>query len=235
MNKKIIILLIFVIFLSGCSLKIFKKDTNNSNWKNEVLWAQECGMDGLPCCKNSDQPCQYGQSCCVSQTDPSSDYCADTCEYGKDKTFCRKDEPKCDDGFTCVADKCEACGKDNQPCCSKGTSCSPDLLCYSDKCLKCGLPGNPCCSLEPDCANKAARDKTRAECIDGLCTYCGSSDAIGCLTQPYCNTGHLLNNNFCLPCGGYNQPCCDSNSEMGYDCNPAENLTCILGFCSNAK
>lgn len=235
MSKKLLLLVILTIFLSSCSLPTNRKKNDDSGWKDEVLWAQECGMDGLPCCKNTDQPCQYGQSCCVSQTDERSDYCADTCEYGKEKTFCRKEDPKCDSGFVCAADKCEKCGDENESCCQTGEKCAADLICHNDKCLSCGLGGNPCCAVEPNCKNKVARDRSRTECMNGICTYCGSSNAIGCLSEPYCNKGHLLNNDFCLPCGGYNQPCCDEATEIGYECNPSEDLTCILGFCSYAK
>ena len=72
--KQLAIVGLVAILFSGCA----KQDNTvkKSDWENDVLWAQDCGMDGLSCC-DSETPCFYEQQCCVSPSDPGVNYCAD--------------------------------------------------------------------------------------------------------------------------------------------------------------
>jgi hypothetical protein len=234
MKYKIVFILIILILLNGCSLKQPAKKGDGS-WQNEVLWAQECGMDGLPCCPNKEQPCLYNQVCCQDPNNAKNNYCAESCQFGQEKTFCRQNEPKCDPGLACVDSRCTLCGKDKQACCNGNEPCQNDLICYQEKCVKCGLSGNPCCTAGQACLNQDKRDGTRNECYNNVCVFCGANSGIVCHSEPKCNQGHLLNNGFCLPCGSYNQPCCDQAAGMDYECDPTQNLNCLLGFCSKIK
>jgi hypothetical protein len=65
MKHKIVFLLFIIVFVSGCSFKQAVPDS----WKDEILMAQECGMDGLMCCPDTEPSCQYGQECCVNPND----------------------------------------------------------------------------------------------------------------------------------------------------------------------
>lgn len=231
MKNKIVFLLLILLLLNGCS---FGKDKQGSdNWENEVLVASECGMDGLRCCSDPEVACQFGQECCVDPNNPENNYCADNCNFGQMNTFCRQGDPQCDEGLACFGSKCIVCGNEKQPCCSG--NCQEGLLCHQDQCLKCGEAGAPCCAVAPGCTHANSADETRTECINGVCTFCGTNGGAACPDAPRCNPGHLLNNEFCLNCGGYNQPCCDTGAGAGSDCDQAEGLSCILGFCSRAK
>jgi hypothetical protein len=233
MKRIFLLVFILMVFLAGCSLQKTAKPDNS--WKSEVLQAQECGMDGLPCCQSKDQPCLYNQECCIDPNNAKNTYCSDSCSLGKEKTFCRVTDPKCDPGFTCVDSRCELCGGENEACCTENDICKSDLLCSNNKCVKCGLPGNPCCAKGLACNDEKSRDKTRTECYNGGCVYCGGNGGIACRNEPLCSQGNLLNNDFCLPCGSYNQPCCNEAAATGYVCDPKQELNCILGFCSKIK
>ncbi|RLC36553.1 hypothetical protein DRH27_05040 [Candidatus Falkowbacteria bacterium] len=222
-------LLILSIFIfSGCIGS--NNGKNEVEWDDEILLAKECGMDRLRCCSD-DPACFYGQTCCTDPSDNKRNYCANDCELGKEEAFCRKDEPRCNSGTACVDDFCLLCGGENQPCCEEDNKCGNDLLCYKDKCVKCGSAGNPCCGNTKACEHEDKIDYTHTECRSGVCVYCGNNGKVSCISEPYCLTGHLLNNDVCLKCGEANLPCCDKD-DNGYECNEDKNLTCELGFCS---
>ena len=229
MKIKIGILLIIPLFVSGC-LNLNKNSEDNS-WKDEILMAQKCGMDGLRCCTDPENSCHYGQACCVDPNDFNNNYCADECVFGIKDKFCRVEKPKCDNGLACASSRCVDCGSDNQPCCSN-ESCSDGLVCTEGKCGQCGLTGNPCCVGEQDCLYSNRRDGERSECQNNICVLCGASSNIACQNEPICNQGNLRNNNLCFACGGFNQPCCQKNEINNYVCDPKLGLKCNMGFCS---
>lgn len=230
MRKKLIIytFLIFLFFLTACSKKT---EVLDSSWEAEVLYASECGYDGLQCCVDAETPCLYEQSCCVDPNNPSSTYCASECAYGERDTFCRDTEPKCDENMVCYNGFCKEAGHKNQPCLSEGT-CDDGLVCNGSLCVLCGISGNPCCqdNTGVKCFDEGVLDNTRTSCINNYCRDCGYSQLLTCPDDPACNEGHLKNNNICLSCGNFNQPCCQE-SVSGYQCK-GNNLTCANGFCS---
>lgn len=218
-----------IIFLAGCSLGGQKKKSGNNDWKNEVLMAQSCGIDGLMCCPDKDPKCQFGQECCVDPNDDKRNYCSDKCDFGTEGSFCRAEGLKCDQGLVCNKGNCAPCGGENEPCCQSEGACAGELICHKDQCLKCGLPGNPCCGEEKKCfAN--TEFKSRLECLSDFCAFCGSAGGVACAKSPACDVGHLLNNGICLPCGDYNQPCCKNEEKIF--CNQSD-LECMAGFCAN--
>lgn len=226
--KSVIIFLFFVLIFSGCSSGKTESGREN-DWRNEVLLAQSCGMDGLRCCPDKDPKCQFGQQCCVDPNDPARDYCAEECNFGSEGSFCRTDKNnQCDLGLVCQAGDCVSCGGENEPCCIGDALCENELVCHKNQCLQCGLPGNPCCSEGPACLGEEAGD-ARLECRSAVCAYCGSGGGIACENGPNCDEWHLLNNGSCLSCGGYNQPCCqvDENNIC-----KTEELECRVGFCA---
>ncbi|PLX21008.1 hypothetical protein C0584_04460 [Candidatus Parcubacteria bacterium] len=224
-RKKIIILLLLAFLVSGCSRNI---ETSDDNWQDEVLFASECGLDGLQCCQDSGPECIYGQACCVDPNDPKLTYCADECVFGSPNTFCRAEDPKCDEGSVCLNSYCQKAGGDKQPCYKDG-SCNGGSVCDGVYCVECGLPGNPCCENEVTykCVSENNFDESRTACFENNCLECGHSSGIACPEDPFCNSGHLNNNNTCLKCGNYNQPCC----QEGNQCPGSENLSCQSGFC----
>ncbi|HAM88930.1 TPA: hypothetical protein DDY55_00590 [Candidatus Falkowbacteria bacterium] len=227
--SKILLLLLLLIF-SGCSISQ-KKSTSNSNWQNEVLLADECGYDGLKCCEDKDQPCKYGQNCCVNPGNDKDNYCSESCELGKEKSFCRSSDPSCDFGLVCHSDRCLTCGNENQLCCQGQNECADNLFCFNEKCVTCGQVGNPCCPGAEACQRPENTDR-RSECSNGVCRDCGYSSGAACLSEPFCIPGNLHNNDSCYRCGGLNQPCC-STEKNADACDQKENLECLSGFCIN--
>ncbi|MCK5356973.1 MAG: hypothetical protein KAJ48_01145 [Elusimicrobiales bacterium] len=233
---KIAYLLIFVfsfgLAISGCVKQKTAGVVGDDDWENQVLYARECGMDGLPCCANKDQPCLYTQQCCVDPNNSDRNHCKDECGCGSEGAFCCADDLPCRDGLACFAGYCVECGGISDPCCDIGQACVGDLVCNKEICAVCGLPGNPCCTAGIACKNQEKRDVIRTECRDGVCIYCGSNGKISCQFEPICAPAHLLNNNFCHPCGKANQPCCNESSGVEYDCDLKSELICELGFCT---
>lgn len=229
-RNKLLFLVIILLFLSACSEK--SKPIDNS-WQKEILYASECGYDGLQCCVDTETPCLYEQECCVDPNDPASTYCSDSCDFGKPNTFCRNTEPKCDEGAVCFDGYCQTAGGNNQPCFSD-SSCKEGSVCGNGICVECGLVGNPCCS-DPDkyqCQDQDKFDNSRTDCVAGVCIECGNSSKPVCLSEPFCNDRNLENNSICLSCGGYNQPCCKIDDKNIDPCSEENNLECISGFCT---
>ncbi len=218
--SSVIILLAFT--LSGCFLNK-EEDKNNNDWQNEILMAQECGMDGLPCCLDKDPSCFYGQQCCVDPNNPTHTACRDECTCGHSEEFCCENN-QCEDGLVCRDGYCVECGNKEEPCCLND-ECQEGLVCYQNECVECGLPGNPCCSEGKACLGEGKLDDTRTECEEDICVLCGFSGQKACVGEPFCNPHNLLNNGICYHCGGYNQPCCENQF-----CD--KGLQCKLGFCN---
>ncbi len=232
---KLSCLLIFVLSIAGLSSGCLKQKTagtGSDDWEKQVLFAQDCGMDGLPCCTKGDQPCFYNQQCCASPVDSKINMCREDCSCGTEGAFCCGEDQTCGDGLACLGGTCATCGGDNEPCCDKEQACQNDLVCHQNICVTCGLPGNPCCTIGESCMNQEKRDNTRTECRKGVCIFCGSSGQVSCEYPPFCENGHLLNNDFCYRCGGLNQPCCDDQSGVSDQCNPGKGLECDRGFCT---
>ncbi|MDA3840490.1 MAG: hypothetical protein PF572_05335 [Patescibacteria group bacterium] len=229
-RKKLLFLVIILLVFSACSRKT---EVSDIAWQDEILFASECGMDGLQCCMEEEEPCQYEQECCVDPNDPASTYCADECSFGEPNTFCRASDSKCDEGAVCSGGYCQIAGGDNQPCFYDGT-CGEGSVCGNGICVECGLAGNPCCEgiSEYECENENMDNGERTDCIASVCLKCGSASEPSCLDEPNCNPGHLQNNSTCLLCGGYNQPCCQGEDGGDSFCWEKENLSCSSGFCS---
>jgi hypothetical protein len=213
--------LFLIVFLSGCSFK--KEVKEDISWEEEVLMAEECGMDGLKCCVE-DPVCRYGQNCCEALDGSQQNYCADSCDFGTQNNFCRKDNPKCDEDLVCFDSYCLSCGEEDELCCENNL-CDNDLVCHNNKCVSCGLSGNPCCESAL-CSN----EDLRLECNKGICQECGFSGKSICANEPFCNLGHLQNNNVCLECGKINLPCCDIKDNI-ISCE--DGLVCDKGFCNS--
>jgi len=215
--------------ISACSF--WSSDRETDNWKNEVLMAGACGEEGLMCCIDQDPVCKYG-SCCVDPNNANNNYCSESCEFGKLDTFCRTNND-CDDGLACFNSYCTPCGESSQPCC-QDKSCSGTLACFRDTCVECGLTGNPCCLTEPFCEYEGiTKELNRNECKEELCSECGANGNVPCKDKPRCNEDHLLNNNHCFRCGGFNQPCCQNITPEGTEKYCVEDgLSCKLDFCS---
>ncbi|MFC1678564.1 hypothetical protein ACFLZ9_02370, partial [Patescibacteria group bacterium] len=185
-----IYILLALLLLTGCINK--KPVVDEEAWKNEILWAQECGLEGMMCCADPDDKdlsCFYGLDCCVNPIDSKINYCAEDCTCGKEKNFCCAEDPKCEEGLACWRGFCTPCGDDKQPCCISENQCSSELICYNNTCLACGLPGNPCCQEGVACQNQDKKDNTRSECRNGLCNFCGFKNNIACQEEPKCNQG----------------------------------------------
>lgn len=227
-RKYLLFLLLPIFILSACSSKT---NLSDNSWEEEVLFASECGHDGLQCCLNEDVLCLYEQECCIDPNDPNSTYCADTCDFGKENTFCRDINPQCDEGAVCYESYCRLAGGDSQPCFLDG-ACREGSVCGNGICVECGLAGNPCCENNKfKCKNENNSDNARTDCIAGICQDCGYASKLVCSSEPNCNSGHLQNNNTCLLCGGYNQPCCRSlDNDIPY-CDDEDNFGCQSGFC----
>jgi len=229
----IFLLLTLLVGLSGCQ---FKKTVSQENGKQDILMAQDCGMDGLKCC--ADEPsCSFGQKCCVDPNDPSRNRCANECSCGHLEEFCCQGDSKCQAGLNCTDGNCVACGKEKEPCCGADKTCqakavdqTTSLTCANNVCVACGRPGNPCCALGKKCQDQLPEIESLLECKDGLCSECGANGLIACQGESGCVAGQLLNNNICYKCGGSNQPCC-RNQKNEQICDSKDQLTCDLGFC----
>lgn len=75
------------------------------------------------------------------------------CQFcGKQGQPCCNDEPACDGGLGCVAERCAEVGGPGQPC--DGEICSAGCVCVGGSCrVECGGNGQPCCSGK-QCAGK---------------------------------------------------------------------------------
>lgn len=234
MKKNIVLYILFfclIFCLAAC--KNQSNQASDDDWESEVLWAEECGQDGLSCCLNEEPSCKFGQTCCVSPGDPSQTYCADECRFGELDEFCRAEEPECNEFLVCADyGRCAPCGGEEQACCLGDQVCEEDLVCNGKICETCGLAGNVCCKEGLACLDQDKRDKERTECqINNICSYCGSQRRIACQAEPRCNKNHLLNSEQCYPCGEINQPCCQDKGGTSY-CNHIKGFECHLGFCS---
>lgn len=224
-KTKIIILAIFFVFsLSACSFD-FQKTEEISDWEDEILMAQECGLEGLSCCLNNDSPCEADLQCCFDPNNPTINVCSSDCECGVKDFFCCENE-KCGDNLSCSDGYCLECGEKGDLCCDDNdVQCGDGLLCHLGYCRECGELDSPCCSEEPLCKYSEGKDELRMECFENICKNCGRADFRGCREGSACDEGFFLNNEFCMQCGGYNQPCCAGS------CNAELDLTCVYGFC----
>lgn len=230
MTRIILILSLLILVLAGCSLKFWEKDkpvADPDAWKTEVLWADECGQDGMACCVDQAEQCKYGAVCCADPNHPERSRCQKSCESGIVGRFCSS-ENKCAEGSVCVNGDCAKCGGKDEPCCGS-EKCGDGLICHAGRCLACGELGSPCCQAGQSCVKQ--KDGSRSECLADICALCGSEAQPACPSDPACSNGFLKNGNECLTCGGPNQPCCNENSITPYNCDPAKGLICNLGFC----
>jgi hypothetical protein len=220
---------LIIIFLGLMSFGIWQYVNKNAykQVKQDILMAQECGMDGLKCCA-SEPKCSFGQQCCVNPSNESENQCADTCGCGKQDQFCCANS-QCEQGMACIDAKCEACGGENQPCCASNCSGRDKLgnllTCFGNKCVGCGLLGRPCCEADK-CLEVKGIEKSFSECAGGLCQACGGNQQAACLAGKKCLDSYLLNNKNCFQCGNENQPCCENSK-----CNEKSKLKCLQGFC----
>ena len=184
--------------ISGCDIRNKDKNINDESWKDETLVMDDCGSDGLKCCVNKDVPCFFEQICCTDPNNSERNYCSDECSFG---------------GF--------------EEYCDIGNVCEERLACHNGDCVKCGESGNPCCVDGIKCLNENSEEKNRTQCTDNICELCGYGGNKICSGEMKCIKNHLENNNICLSCGEFNQPCCkiDQNKECD------DNLKCELGFC----
>lgn len=193
--------LFFVFFLILMLSGCSKQENSNSDesWKDEVLLMDECGSDGLKCCADQESQCFFGQTCCIDINNPERNYCADEC----------------------------SCGGLDEYCC-ENNECDSGLACNKGDCVVCGEEGNPCCVLGKQCLDQDSGEVKKTECIDNICIPCGYGGKNVCESGDKCVADHFVNNNKCLACGDYNQPCC-INDEM--ECDADKGLKCELGFC----
>jgi hypothetical protein len=225
--KFILLLGVCALFLNACA----QDKSSEDSWKNDVLLANECGSDGLPCCVHSDSFCRYNQQCCYDPSGGGANYCADNCDFGKINQFCRKDEPKCDDEMACYGNFCKLAGGEGEPCRAQGTPCNDALVCYNGLCSTCGNSDQPCCQGDIRCFAGKKEAGLRMDCQEGLCKVCGTQGNPACFSAPVCDKGNLLNNGFCFPCGGLHQPCCEKNEKSDSCGDIGGELRCNLGFC----
>lgn len=225
-----------LLILVGCSFnwRFWEKDAAGTDWRSEIAIGQECGIEGMSCCKDREPACNEG-SCCSDPSDPARQLCLKDCNCGTKNNFCCKDEPKCADKLGCSRQSlCVPCGDSDQPCCAKGLCGRNDLLCRDQYCIECGKTGNPCCSQDL-CENQNETDNTKAECQNNTCVLCGSDEKVFCIKGGQCLPGHMPNNGQCILCGGLDQPCCSKDSLNGYECKPDLKLKCELGFCTQIE
>lgn len=172
------------------------------DWQEETLLSQDCGLEGLQCCVGDKTACDGDLSCCSDPSGSGANYCSNKCAFGEKGNFCRQEDPRCD----------------------------TDLACADNRCQECGVAGGPCCLGADKCKSS---DNERLECsFDGICGKCGSRNAVACRLGDPCVKGNIFNNNFCLPCGEYNTPCCNKSAGVDYECSPASRAACTLGFCN---
>lgn len=223
---KISIIMIFAVSLSACGKKQLTPNTDGP----DVLMARDCGLDKMQCC--AEEPaCSYSQKCCTDPNDKDRNYCSNECTCGAETEFCCAGD-KCNDGLECYNGYCSKCGGKDQPCC-ESSKCGDGLACADERCVECGLAGNPCCGEK--CQTDDKEDDTRTECQSGICASCGTSGHDACHGGTKCVRGNLFNNDTCFGCGQDNEPCCDEQAGLGYDCDPKKNLECDLGFCTPKK
>lgn len=230
-TSQFIALFMLLLVFSGCSGgKGGQKTVKRS--QPEVLLATGCGFDKLSCCA-SEPTCNFGQQCCPDPNNPNRNYCSEDCSCGGQEEFCCENS-QCSGDLTCRDGFCLKCGGEGDVCCPGAVACSSSLACLNDKCVKCGELGNPCCQGSEKCL--AVKGKN-IECFDNSCRLCGFDGAAACssTTTTPCLKGQLLTAGKCERCGGLNKPCCDKESELGYDCDPSLKLACNLGFCSEIK
>ena len=227
-NACLSIVLLFV--LSACSF--WPGSYEEIAWQEEVLWAQECGLEDMVCCLDKEPECDEGFSCCVSPIDKEENMCRDECTCGLADNYCCAQGDLCREGSVCQDNVCRMCGEISQPCCS-GSICSGDLTCYQEQCVLCGELGNPCCESEQKCNGQNDKgDEQRTECIRAICQLCGGQGRIACPSEPKCNANNLFNNGACLNCGNANEPCCEREIASSTESYCQENnLSCQAGFC----
>lgn len=219
MRKCLLFLFCLFFILTGC---VSRQVPEVADWEEEVLIAEECGMDGLSCCMEEPQ-CKYGQTCCFNPTNGKETYCSDECICGELNKFCC-DDLSCHEGLACANGRCKACGKEGEMCCGND-QCGGDLKCSNGVCLPCGVSGGLCCEGDDPCSKAGGE---RMECYDNICISCGVAGKDPCRAEPFCEKGNLLNNDSCIPCGKTNSPCCDKEVS-DHECE--DGLKCDLGFC----
>jgi hypothetical protein len=221
-----LILLASLLFvLSACS----NNDQSNKRYVPEVMLGTDCGFDKLKCCATT-PTCNYGQQCCIDPNDAGKNYCSEDCSCGDNEEFCCAGNV-CNGQAVCLHGICTVCGDKDQVCCAGAESCSSGLACLNNKCLECGVNGGPCCP-QNSCLFKAGE---RSECLSGICTNCGFDGNPPCTTGDKCLTGQIFAGKTCERCGQNNQPCCNKDSNTGYDCDSSQGLKCDLGFCGNGN
>lgn len=227
----LLLFLIITTINTGCFRDRVLED--NSDWENEVLMAQECGLERLRCCLDKDPVCDSNLSCCLDPNNNKNTICTESCECGRLDAFCCANE-LCGDGMACNRSFCRKCGESEEICCFGEDKCAGDMVCHRGLCVECGIHGNPCCGKGQPCVDQGLRDKKRTECRNGLCLLCGYGGNTACESDPFCSPGQLLNNNVCYKCGGANEPCCLGDEDGEGKCNDP-GFNCELGFCAPAK
>lgn len=231
-DKKVIILAIFLVLqLSGCS-SIFEKSKEVTDWEDEVLMARECGIEGLPCCLDNEEPCEINTTCCFDPNNSDNHECASKCTCGERNNFCCEGNT-CGEALACVDNRCKDCGAEGEVCCADNI-CDDSFLCHQGTCVACGNPNTPCCEGKNKCV-KPTDNEARIECISDICKNCGRDGNTPCVTEPFCDQRFFESNNLCHQCGGFNQPCCVLTKESDYICNKEENLSCVDGFCLESE
>lgn len=226
-NKRNALMLALILVFSGCSIN-FEKSEEVSDWEDEVLLAQDCGLSGLSCCIDKGDLCKFGQECCFDPNDQNRHRCVDVCACGKKDSYCCEDN-KCDDGLMCSNGECVECGDADKVCCANDT-CNENLLCFENKCVECGGMNTPCCTGENKC-DQDSSGKVRVHCKDDVCRNCGRDGFSECLNDNVCDNGFFSTDSLCLQCGGFNQPCCKALIDGEYECDSEKNLSCAYGFC----
>jgi hypothetical protein len=185
---------------------------------------EECGDAGEVCC---DGGCNDG--CCV-------------------RGRCVAEGSMCGTVTTCTDGSCVGgmvnCGNEGQACCPPGagspafctvagTVCQGGGFGGATQCVACGGPGEACCDgqacdgggccVDGLCVGEgdACGDEEDGTCSDGGCEdgACGRigddccSGDIGC-SAPFAVCG----GDFCVACGGLDQPCCGSECGEPYFC-----------------
>jgi hypothetical protein len=228
MKKSFLILAVALVFmLSACSFS-FEKSVEVSDWEDEVLLAQTCGLSGMSCCLEKEAKCEFGQVCCFDPNNSSAHQCASECVCGEEESYCC-DNNECNEGLSCHEGRCEKCGEKNEACCS-GNECNDDFLCFNNTCVSCGESDTPCCPGEVECLEGDV-DNIRLQCIGEVCKNCGRDGKTKCVLDSACDSGFFLTNSICLQCGGFNQPCCEKKAETDYICDESLGLSCERGFC----
>jgi len=186
-----------------------------------------CGGDGEACCANfgcdsvgaccvagtcvaNGQDCGGGYGTCTDSECQSfgnfdcgaagSDCCDGTPNGNGDANdFCTQSGLVCTGTFM---DQCETCGGAGQPCCEGGV-CDAGGCCDHD-------PSNPVCV-----ASGGSCPGGDGVCLDGGCQggTCGKIGQAECTTAGCTGAFTELDNNVCVPCGGLDQECCDSESH----------------------